>query len=77
MDTFFHHPHELKTEVSSPGFRDAEVFGIEGPGWLLRDFDEWWDDEPRRGRLLRFARTLETEPSLIGVSAHLMAVGRK
>ncbi|HKB40427.1 MAG TPA: methyltransferase domain-containing protein [Gemmataceae bacterium] len=74
MDTFFHHPDELRAEVADAGFGAASVYGVEGPGWLLSDFEAWWDDGECRGRLLQLARALEAEPSLSGVSAHLMAV---
>jgi ubiquinone/menaquinone biosynthesis C-methylase UbiE len=77
MDTFFHHPDELRSEVMEAGFDLIGVYGVEGPCWLLRDFDEWWNDNERRNRLLQIARTVETEASLLGASAHLIAVGRK
>ncbi len=77
MDTFFHHPDGLKEEVEEAGFQVHGVYGIEGPGWLLHDFDKWWAREEHREHLLKIARTLETEPSLLGVSAHLIAVGAK
>ena len=50
---------------------------MEGPGWLLQDFDRWWADTARRERLLAVARALESEPPLLGVSAHLLAVAQK
>jgi hypothetical protein len=39
--------------------------------------DEWLDDAASRERLLRVLRRIETEPSLLGASAHLIAVARK
>ena len=77
MDTFFHHPEELKAEVLEAGFSDTEVYGLEGPSWLAPDVDEWWEDETQRNVLLGIARALESEPALSGVSSHLMAVGVK
>lgn len=77
MDTFFHHPDELRGEVAEAGFDLIGVYGVEGPCWLLHGFDDWWNDAERRNHLLHIARTVETEASLLGVSAHLMAVGRK
>jgi SAM-dependent methyltransferase len=76
-DTFFHHPDELEAEVIEAGFQSAGVYGVEGPCWLLHDFDEWWNDHERQARLLHIAGVLEREPSLMGLSAHLIAVGRK
>lgn len=77
MDTFFHHPDELRGEIVAAGFEVDVVFGIEGPGWLVHDFDAWWDDPERRERLLHLARRLESEPALSGISAHLLAAARK
>jgi hypothetical protein len=53
------------------------VLAVEGPAWLLQDFDAHWDDPGRRERLLDIVRRTEAEPSLLGVSAHLLAVARK
>jgi ubiquinone/menaquinone biosynthesis C-methylase UbiE len=77
MDTFFHHPDELRSEVVEAGFGIAGVYAVEGPCWLLADFDAWWDNGAYRERLLQIARALEAEPSLLGVSAHLFAAATK
>ena len=77
MDTFFHLPDGLSQEVAGAGFSIAGVFGIEGPSWLLPDIGAWWQNDELRQRLLHIARTLETEPNLLGVSPHLMAVARR
>src|SRR5262249_24929580 len=77
MDTFFHHPDELHTEVVQAGFASAAVYAVEGPCWLLPDFDAWWENGEYRERLLQIARTLETERALLGVSAHLVAAATK
>jgi ubiquinone/menaquinone biosynthesis C-methylase UbiE len=77
MDTFFHHPDELRAEVGEAGFVAAKVYGVEGPGWLLADFDAWWENQDHRDRLLHLARILESEPSMWGASAHLMVVATR
>jgi hypothetical protein len=77
MDTIFHHPDELRKEVAEAGLIVTGIYGVEGPCWLLRNFTEWWDHEEYRERLLRIARTLRTEPSILKVSAHLVAVAEK
>ena len=53
------------------------LYGVEGPGWILADFAERWSDLVRRDVLLQAARMLETEPAMLGSSAHLIVVGRK
>src|SRR6185503_7987397 len=74
---FFHRPEELRTEVAAAGFGISEVVGLEGPTWLLHDIGERWANETRRTTLLALLRGLEQEPELLGMSAHLIAVGRK
>lgn len=77
MDTFFHHPDELRSEAEEAGFNVVDVYGLEGPGWLVSDFDDWWNRNDRRELLLGIARTLEVEPTLLGLSAHLVVAARK
>src|SRR5262249_2925818 len=74
---FFHRPEDLESEVVSAGFRCEGVFGLEGPGWMFSGFDRRWSDARQREDLLRIARALEREKSIVGVSAHLLAVGVK
>jgi SAM-dependent methyltransferase len=74
---YFHHPDELATEVKRAGLELTDVFGIEGPGWILPDVAARMTDPARREVLLRVARMLETESSMVGASAHLLAVARR
>jgi len=74
---YFHRPDELQAEVVSVGFNCQAVLGLEGPGWVLSDFAERWADTRKREDLLRVARALEREVSIVGLSAHLLAVGTK
>jgi ubiquinone/menaquinone biosynthesis C-methylase UbiE len=74
---FFHHPDELRQEFADAGLADVQVLAVEGPAWLLQNFDAHWDDRGRRERLLDVVRRTEAEPSLLGASAHLLAVARK
>lgn len=72
--SYFHRPEELRAEVDESGFEVEAVLGVEGPGWLLVDR---WDDQQARDDILRVARTVEQEPTVLGTSAHLLAIGRK
>jgi ubiquinone/menaquinone biosynthesis C-methylase UbiE len=74
---YFHRPDDLQVEVVSAGFNCRAILGLEGPGWILSDFDERWADTRKREDLLRVARALEREESIVGLSAHLLAVGTK
>ncbi|MGA2167330.1 MAG: class I SAM-dependent methyltransferase [Terracidiphilus sp.] len=74
---YFHRPEDLRAEVLDAGFEMVGLFGIEGPGWILPDVGERLADGRRREDLLRVARWLESEPTMLAASAHLLAVARK
>ena len=74
---YFHRPDDLRREVVDAGFEVEGLYGVEGPGWILPDLVERWKDPERREIILRVARALESEPSVIGCSAHLIVVGHK
>ena len=73
---FLHHPEELKAEVEEAGLYCEKMLAIEGPGWLLQNFEEHWNEPSRRERLLEAISWLETEPSVLGMSAHIMVVAK-
>ena len=55
----------------------VELVGLNGLAFTLPDFAAWWDDPVRRSLLLEMSRAIETEPALMGLHPHVMAVGRK
>ena len=74
---FFHHPAELEKEFGRAGLEKPRLYGIEGPGWMLPNFGEFWSKTFLRERLLEIVRAVESEPTMVGQSAHVLAVGRK
>jgi len=75
--SYFHRPEDLRAELEEAGFLDIEVRGVEGVAWMFADFESRWADETLRQDILNVARALEAEPSIVGVSAHLLGIGRK
>jgi hypothetical protein len=71
---YFHTPDGLAGEIGQAGFTGMTVYGVEGPGWPLR---QQWADPRRRQHILFAARAAETQPSLIGFSHHLIAAATK
>ena len=71
---YFHTPDGLMHEIEQAGFTGVAVYGVEGPGWPLR---EDWADPRRREQILFAARSVETQPSLIGFSPHLIAAATR
>jgi ubiquinone/menaquinone biosynthesis C-methylase UbiE len=74
---YFHRPEDLEAELEEAGFSEVEVMGVEGIAWMFADFESRWADEALRQDILNIARALEAEPSIVGASAHLLAIGRK
>ncbi len=74
---YFHRPEDLREEVLAPGLQVDGLFGVEGPGWILPDIAARMADPRRRSDLLHVARLLESDPSILGSSAHLLVVARK
>lgn len=74
---YFHHPRDLQTEVEECGFRYEKTLPIEGPLWLSPYVVANFQDQMRRELFLTLLRRIEEEPSLLGASAHLLAVARK
>lgn len=74
---YLHYPQELKSEVEEAELQECQLLALEGVGWLLPDLVQRWQDSKWREMLLMMVRHLETEPSLMGVSRHIMAVARK
>ncbi len=74
---FFHHPDELRGEIADAGLTLRELVGLEGlAGWLPQLADHWEAPEGRE-RILWAARAIESEPSLIGLSGHLLAIAER
>ena len=71
---YFHRPDELAGEFADAGLALEALYGIEGPGWLLSDIAERMEDDRRRTEVLRVARLLESESSVLGISAHILAM---
>lgn len=72
---YFHRPDELTAELARAGFEVRQLYGVEGPARMLSDFDARWGDPRRRADMIWMAELLECEPSLIGLSPHLLAIG--
>lgn len=73
-NAYFHLPGELRREVVDAGFIGAEVYNIEGPGFLVGDFEQRWADPTRKQALLEAARLVEAEPEMLAAASHLLAV---
>jgi ubiquinone/menaquinone biosynthesis C-methylase UbiE len=73
---YFHRPEELEHELAEAGFGVEAVLAVEGPAAFRPDLDAWLTERDRHDAMLRAIRRVESEPSLLGASAHLLAIGR-
>jgi SAM-dependent methyltransferase len=74
---YFHHPAELAAEMRDAGLTAGRVLPVEGAFWLLGGVGEILDDAGRTAVLLEMLRGVEEEPTLLGSSAHLLAIGQR
>lgn len=74
---YLHHPHELKEEIQNNGFENVTIRAIEGPVWDKRSIEALAQDEEEWEKVLRFLEQIETEETILGASAHIMAVAKK
>lgn len=74
---YLHLPEELREEVVQAGFSDVTIRAVEGPIWdkdrmaVLQKNPAEWEE------LLSLLEKIEMEESIIGASAHIMAIGEK
>ncbi len=74
---YFHRPGELEAELEEAGLVHEVTLAVQGPGWLVPDFEEKWQDEEHRETILRVVRLVEADAGALGMSPHLMAVARR
>jgi hypothetical protein len=74
---YFHHPHELATEISDAGLAIVELVGLEGLAAWLPQLSDRMSDPLDRDIILDSARRTESEPTLLGLSSHLLAIARR
>jgi hypothetical protein len=74
---YFHLPADLAREIHEAGFDETRLLAVEGPAWSAAHFPETWDDPAQREKLLEFLSLIESEPSIIGASAHFIAVAHR
>jgi 2-polyprenyl-3-methyl-5-hydroxy-6-metoxy-1,4-benzoquinol methylase len=71
---FFHHPDELREEAAGAGLAVREIVGVEGMAAWITPLASRWDDDADREVIVDAARVIEREPTLAGLSPHLLLV---
>ncbi len=73
---YLHQPKMLKEEIRKSGFKNTILCAIEGPVWEKRVIEALQQDEKGWENLLGLLEKIETEESIIGASAHIMAIAK-
>ena len=72
---YFHSASALREEAEAAGVTVDDVFGVEGMAGWMPHLEHRWTSDDDRATIIESARVIETEPSLMGLSAHLLLVG--
>jgi hypothetical protein len=74
---YFHRPDEVAGEAEAAGLL-TRVVAVESPMWMTGPrLDEILADGHSTEVLMDMLRMVESEPSLLGASGHLLAVARR
>ncbi|MEU9328762.1 class I SAM-dependent methyltransferase [Streptomyces canus] len=73
----FAQPGEVTAEFIDARLAVEGQYGVEGVAWLMGGVEDWLDDPARRETVLAACRRIESEPTLLGASGHLLTVGRR
>ncbi len=74
---YFHHPDEVARELADANLEVKAVVSVEGPAAFMAGVDALLDSPADRDVLMRWLRLLETDPSLLGASSHLLGLARR
>lgn len=77
FSTYLHLPKDLKAELEKSGFENVTLKSIEGPVWEKGVLNNLQQDHAGWERLLDLLEIIESEESILGASAHMMAIGRR
>jgi hypothetical protein len=66
----------VPTEFAEAGLGVEGQYGIEGVAWLMGGVEDWLDDPQHREAVLAASRHIESDPTLLGASGHLLTAGR-
>lgn len=74
---YFHHPYEFVDEMRLTKFQDLKLLSVEGIGGLNPDLSTILSDQKLLDGLLNLIIKMEDDSTLLGISRHIMAIGKK
>lgn len=73
---YMHTPDEIKNELAESGFSEIKLIAVEGFANAL-NADVLFKDSESAPYLLEYIKKTESTPELLGVTGHIIAIGRK
>ena len=74
---YFHLADELSNEIEEAGFKFEDTIAVTSFGCTIPEIEKKLADENYRKVLLETIKSVEKEPSLMGISSHYIGIGRK
>ncbi|MFB7500400.1 class I SAM-dependent methyltransferase [Streptomyces sp. NPDC056161] len=74
---YFHTPDELAAEARTAGLTVRALIAVEGPAKFLSAIGDHMTDPERRRHVLDVQRRIEEEPTILGMSQHILAVAQR
>jgi hypothetical protein len=74
---YYHRPAELKSEFEEAGLTYLDTFAVEGLVWLDKNYFETRSDAKKKEAISQLMQITENDQSLLSLSPHMMAVGKK
>ena len=74
---YLHHPVQLRNEIEESGFKNVSLYSVHGPVWHEEAIEKLKSNREAWESFLSFLEMIEKEESIIGASAHILAIARK
>ncbi|WP_426454153.1 class I SAM-dependent methyltransferase [Paenibacillus sp. S-38] len=75
---YYYNIHEIKAFMEGQGFETVDLIGSSSIGGLLTNEQrQTWEEKGESQRLINLLIELAKDPSVLGVSSHLLYIGRK
>ena len=75
--TIFQLPEEMEEEVKESRFSLLNAVAVEGPLWMIKDFDQRWENETKRKQILDFLDLLEQHRMSLLTTHHYLVIAEK
>ncbi len=75
--TIFQLHSEMEDEIKTAGFKVLNTLPVEGPLWMVQNFDQRWRNEERRAQLLYLLNLIEEDEATLLMTHHYIVVAEK